>query len=210
MSKYLLAVVFSLVVAAIPAMAETIECSEPRWTAEPVVDDGRFKGELTSECQLSLTQGQGLSSLRADIIRGVESSSVVHSGPSDAVWEEMPAVRYDVTRVTQSGDNEDDKLSVRSLVDVAANPSRVAYVSRSSEIKGKGNAGLLRRLDVTLDTRADTSDPRSFRVRLVNLLEIKKPWYAPDDIFLEKAAEATLEQYLESRDLTLKQVWSSL
>lgn len=177
---------------------------------EPAISDGRFKGELVSDCQLSQTLGAGLPALRADLIRGVESSTTVHSGPVDAAWDGMAASRYDVTVVSQTGEDEDDKFSVRSLVDVASSSSRVAYVSRSSEIKGKGNAGLLRRLDITLDTRADPADSRSFRVRLVNLLEIKKPWYAPDEIFLEKAAEATLEQYLERRDQTLKQVWSSL
>jgi hypothetical protein len=190
--------------------AENIACSDPEWVGEPRMEDGRFKGELASDCVLADTVGGGLTSLRAAFLDGVAHSTEVHAGPTPTTWQGLPSEQFDVTTVTPTGEG-DKTISVRAWVDVAELVgSRVVYASRSQKIKAEGNSGLLRQINVTLDTRADASDVHRFSVRLTNYLEIKCPWYAPEEMFFGKAKEATLQQYLDRRTQMLPQVWRYL
>lgn len=194
---------------ALSAFANDFECTPADWTAEPKMEDGRFKGEVFSDCILRGTPGAGLTALNAHFNDGAKAATEIHSGPEADVWDSLPSLRYDLTNTAMDADNKE--ISIRAWVDVATNGTdRVVYSSRSQEIKASGNSGFLKRLDISLDVRADNVEAGAFKVRLLNYLEIKRPWYAPSDMFFKKAKEATLDQFLQRREEALPDLWKNL
>ena len=206
----------SLLLISASARAESFNCGDNEWVDEPRMEDGRFKGEVAVECVLTATEGHGVTGLEAYFIGNVEHSTEVHSGPDASEWDGLPSRQYDVTSVAPTGDGN-GQISIRSQVNVASDQAtRVVYASESTDVEADGNAGFLKQLNITLDVRVDASQTlasgvaRQFTVRMVNYLEVKKPWYAPSGIFFKKAKESALDQFESRRREVMPELWRNL
>jgi hypothetical protein len=71
--------------------------------------------------------------------------------------------------------------------------TRLSYYTVATQIQGSGNAAYLRYLSYRQDI--SKAAEKTFRVTLSQSVQIEKPWYAPEKIFISQAKKSLAEGF---------------
>ncbi len=154
---------------------------------------------MVADCTAS---GEGLGNVRTlywSWIEHLQSTQEVHRGPVATKFKRLPGVRFDVVQKIKDDHNDPIFLRVDAHV-VSDHSSRFIYSTRSKEVMGKGNSGLVKKMDISVSVTKDSDKPNTYRFRLQDALAVERPWYAPPGIFLSELSRQSLEGFSRTRD----------
>ena len=182
-------------------------CNDVTWTPNSGLTGSNFYGEMMSDCTVKATKGTGFPTLEQFVIKKVTTESTVNEGPTAETYLNMPGVKYDVslTFKTSNGD-----INLKEDVHVATDKqNKLAFHSFSTDVSGTGYAEYLKRLDVVIDvTKVDMNG--NYGIKIDSVTQIDKPWFAPDEMFLEKVKPAMEQKFREIRDQVVPQMADNL
>lgn len=180
------------------------QCEEPRWIDEPFLEGGIFYASVIGDCTVQLRKGDAtFAELLAVFRNEVEKSGkyVLHSGPSAAEKNGMAGFRYDLTDPLR---DEGSPLKIRQNMFMGTDgKSRFLYETSSTGIEGSGKAAYLRHVEFR-SALERPSEGAAFRIRFQNAVEVQRPWFAFNFVFLPIGKSITLEKFTLARDKLLQ------
>ena len=192
-----------LAFSALSASASTFKCGEASWKSGPVMEAGKFKGELIGECTVNLDQSPEFRQLESYFETEINRTIVTTYSQGVADSELLTGGRtWDLLIKVKEG-------KIRNKFQLASDGrDQLIYQTRSKDIQFGGFAGYLKKLDVRVEVRR-VSD-RKVTLRLSSLTWVDKPLIAPPKIFFDKAVENSLKQFPEELEKLAVQVRDNL
>jgi hypothetical protein len=181
-------------------------CGNPSWVGNPGMQPTGFVGVQEGTCTVQLSRDGSISALDQHFRDGIKDSKIVHAGPVDETFQGLPGVLYDVTVEVTDG----AFVTIRQDVHIASDrTTQVIYATVSKSVAASGMAGYLRKLEIGMEiTQGDA--PGKYNVKLTNGITVAKPWYAPTGIFVSKAKEQAVNQFLKFRATSLPDILAHL
>jgi hypothetical protein len=169
------------------------ECAEPQWANEPGMDGDEFVAVLENDCKvIPPYKESSLKSLNQFLVDGTKRATIVHEGPNEEVFENLPSVYLDIT-VQEKGTEE---VTIRQDVHIATDlKKKLIFDMKSKSCTGTGMAEYLRFVATRIELRAE----KNLVVKISNEVRVEKPWYAPESIFVSEAKKTALEQFYPLR-----------
>jgi hypothetical protein len=167
----------------------------------------RLEATITASCTIKVSSPSGIAALNQNILKTIPLGNTVYSGPTPEEYQGMASTYFDVSNKSTEGGNT---VIARFNIHVATDSNtKLLETWTSQSISGTGNSQYLKVLnfqeEVTRDARgigpeeeivdpAESSD--SFQFKITQSLELEKPWYAPKELFISKAKEGILSDFV--------------
>lgn len=154
----------------LPVSAVRESCGAPRWKSDPQVVSNVFRGTVTMRCDLT-TAGEGdYRKLFDTYVKGTETEGTVHSGPVETTYENLPAVKFDLTLDV----NEDGLQSVRTDTYLAGDDGHFVAAALSTQISATGLAANVIKMDNVLRVSRGTRQ-RTHGIQIEATTHVRKP-----------------------------------
>jgi hypothetical protein len=186
---------------------KTYHCDEESWVSQPRVVAGVYIAELQMKCRIAGGLQPSVSGVKAAMEETLQQTRVVHEGPRTEERHGLKSNRYLVTVALK---DEGEGIRVQEEVWIGSNESdRLLYETDSRQIQAQGMAAFLRKVWFRADVlrQAHVSD---FEVTLSNRIEIARPWYAMEWVFVPIAKKSVLQKFHKVRNELLPKIAESL
>jgi hypothetical protein len=182
-------------------------CQPESWREPARMENGVYIAQLQMDCFVAVEAGSSVKGIRAEMEDTLRATRVVHQGPLYESHSGLPASKYQVTVALK---DEGEGIQVDEDVWIASDEkTQLIYETSSRSIRAQGMASYLRKVWFRAEVKASSSQS-GYQVRLLNRIEVARPWYAMEWVFTPIAKKSVIQKFHKVRDELLPKIAGSL
>lgn len=190
---------------AIPTPVPSLEqpnwiCEAAHWLDTPAMHGNQAVGKMLVECSLSGTATHDMGALYDGWVRDLKITHEIVSAPTATVPDaQAVGLRFDL--IEKIRDDGNGALTIEKDAQVTSDRrNRFTYLSQSKKIEGRGNSSYLRSLTTSIEVKRVPGTKSQFSLRYSDQLAVERPWFAPDQIFINELARQSLTNFERARE----------
>ncbi len=171
-------------------------------------DQGYFEVHLSTLCNITLENLGDLTELETYFLNWISKEFEIHATIESETPQGLFEKRFKVTATTVENG---DQVSIRQVLTLLSDKkSFLKLDSESKSIKGSGNTIYLKSNRYTYEVSQDSVDSKKFSLKASLVVQVEKPWYAPEGIFVSHVKEGVRVSFVQKIEKLIQPLGTEL